>query len=255
MTNKIGISIEKSILFNALANVQSAVDNKSTIALLNNVKLDVEGGKLTITATDMDIMVSEAISCESDVEGSLTVGARALFDVVRKMPEDSISIRGDSDTGKCQIKSKGFRFSLPCLSSNEFPIIERGDLDCEVDINSIEFLKLLNKTKFAMSNDEVKYNLNGINLRINESNNLVSYATNGHKLARLISESNDLDFPSITIHSKAIGIILKALDKINGNLKISVSTSKICILCDNFIIISKLIDGAFPDVERVFPAD
>ncbi len=252
MSNQISLTIEKTVLLNALSNVQAVVANRNTMAILNNVKLDAEGGKLTITATDLDILVSESIAANIITSGSLTVNARALFDIIRKTPDDSVDIRGNADTGKIQIKGKSCRFSLPCLNSDEFPIIDRGDLDCEFDINAIDFLKLLNKTKFAVSNNEAQYYLNGVNLHTDDDK-LISCGTNGHKLAKVSIDFMVDNFPNIILSTKSVGIIAKIFDKPTANIKIAVSTTKICIACDDTSLIAKLIDGTFPDVNRCIP--
>lgn len=256
MNNSINIKIKKSNFLNALGKVQSVVENKNTLPILANVKLDAEKGKLCITATDMDIAISDTVDVESEIEGTLTVNARKLYDIIRKMPDDAdITIRGDADsTGKVQIKSKGCRFTLPCLKSDEFPIIDRGDLSCNFKIAANDFINIINKSKFAMSNNETQYVLNGINLQLNEKG-IVATATNGHKLAQLSVPLDVDDFPNIILSSKTIVTILKVFDNPAIELDISLSNTKICISQGTESLVSKLIDGKYPDTARIFPSN
>lgn len=255
MTNSINIKISKATFMAALGKVQSVVQNRNTIAILANVKLDVEKDEVCITATDMDIAISETVKCESKQDGTLTIDARKLYDIVRKMPDDEISIRGDAEaTGKVQVKSKSCRFTLPCLQSTEFPIISRGNLDCSFNINTGEFLSAVNKTKFAMSLDEAKYTLNGVNLKQDDCN-LISTATNAHKLGKVTTPLDVADFPNIILASKTVNIITKIFESSISELHIQLSKEKIVLTQGTMTLVSKLVDGAFPDTERVIPID
>lgn len=257
MSNEIGFTAKRNTLLQALGNIQAVIANKNAIAILNNVRLDVIGSQLTITGTDMDIAIAESIELDSiDVEGSLTINARGLYDIVKKMPADSdVNIRGNSDgTGKVQIKSKGCRFTLSSLSSDDFPAMDRGGLDNNFEILVNDFLKLLNKPRFAMSTNEAQYNLHGINLK-SVDNNIIAAATNAHKLAKItIASISDIDIPSFSLPPKTIGLLSKILINPAEYAKISLSESKICINYSNVIIVSKLIDANFPDIDRVFPS-
>jgi len=253
MSNKIALTVEKSILLAALSNVQPVVQHKNPMPILGHLKLDAENGKLTISGTDMEILISETMDADIETEGGLTIGAKALYDIVRKMPDDAISIRGNADTGKVQIKAKGCRFSLPCLNIEEFPTIDRGDLDCELIITATEFLKILNKSKFAVSTNETQYVISGVSLKF-QDDMIIADGTNGHRAARVkTSEITTENFPDIIIPAKTIAIISKAIDRPVTDFKIMISESKICILCDDAVIISKLIDGQFPDIDRAIP--
>jgi DNA polymerase-3 subunit beta len=256
MSNEIGFTAKRNVLMQALGNIQAVIANKNAIAILNNVRLDVAGNKLTITGTDLDISIAESIDIDSDIEGSLTISARGLYDIVKKMPVDSdVNIRGNSDgTGKVQIKSKGCRFTLPCLPSDDFPSIDRGDLTNSFEMPVNDFLKLINKPRFAMSTNEAQYNLHGINIKSVDSN-IIATATNAHKLAKITLPMNEnADIASFSLPPKTIGLLSKVLINPAEFIKLSLSESKICAIYGNVVIVSKLIDGAFPDVERIFPS-
>ena len=258
MSNSIGLTIPKLTLINALGNIQSVVNNKVVLPILGNVKLDAEDGKLTLTCTDMDITVSTIIEADIDVEGTLTIPAKNLYDIVKRMPEESIiSIRGDADvSGQVQIKSKGCRFKLSCIKSDDFPILTRGDMSCEFELEANKLLKLINNPRVAMSTNEVQYNLCGINLR-SDNKTIVATATNGHKLNKTIVDidAEIVDFPNVILPTKLIGLVSKLLDKPTINVKVMISDVKICIEYDNTILVSKLIDGKFPDTTNILPTE
>ena len=254
MSSNIALTIEKSVLLDALANVCPVIENRNVIEILGSLMLDARDGKLTISGTDLDILISETVVADTSEEGALAVDAKALYNIICKMPDGAISIRGGLDKGKVQIKTKGCRFSLPCLSANDFPLIDKGGLTSELEIAAADFLNILNKTKFAVSSDETRYNLTGVNLRLKD-NHLVAEAANGHKLARVKTSNAKCDnFPNIIIPPKSIAVITKALNKQTSDMIVLLSESKLYISCDNKVIISKLIDGKFPDMDRVFPA-
>jgi len=255
MNNSISVKISKAALSNALGKVQMVVASKNTLEILSNVKIDATNDKITITATDMDISISETAKATVDVEGTLTLSARKLYEIVRKMSgDDDIAIRGDAESGRVQIKSKGCKFTLPCLNSDDFPIVEKNDMDCKLNIAPLEFLSLLNKTKFAMSTEEARYYLQGVNLKV-EENNLIAHATNGHKLAKnFITLTETLEnFPNIIVPLKSVGIISKIFENSAIELNIEVSDKKISITQGSLHFISKLVDGNFPDVDRIIP--
>ncbi len=255
MTNSIALTIRREVLLNSLANLKNIITEKSPLAILNHVKLEAKNGELFIFASDMDIMVSEALKAEITMQGSLTVNAKAFYDIIKKMADEVIDVKGNADTGRLNIKGKSCRFTLPCLNSEEFPIIPRDDFDCNVDIKIEEFLKLLNKARFAASDNEAQYQLNGVNLQLRESK-LQAQACNGHKLARIATEACSVEnFPNIILPSKAIEVIIRILKKPNVDVKITASTTKICLEYDNLVIVSKLIDGDFPNIDSVFPSD
>jgi len=254
MNNSINIKIQKASLLDALGKVLSVVQNRNTIEILNNVKLDVEDDKLTITATDMDISACESILVDSEADGTLTINARKLFDIIRKTPDDEdIAIRGDADnSGKVQIKSKGCKFTLPCLKSSDFPIITKDNLPCNFKIAANDFVNIINKTKFAACTDEGRYSLSGVSLKVLD-NNLIATSTNAAKLAKVTMPVELSNFPNILLPLKTIATILKIFNNPAIELDIAISDSKIAITQGGASIISKLIDAKFPDTDRTFP--
>lgn len=256
MLNNLAFNADKTLLTEALSNIQGVISNRNVIAILNNVMLIAEGdiinGTLTITGTNMDVSVSETIKAEVMIAGTLTVNAKALFDIARKAPEEAMSLRGDADTGKLQVKCGKSRFSMPCVNSDEFPNIERGDLTHTIPITSASFIKVLNKAKFAAATEEVKYNVNGVHIYCTE-NGFTGDACNGIKLARIFAPNALSEFPAVTIPLKTVHLLSKIITKPSDDFTVMVSKTKICVKYRDCILVSKLIDGLFPDLDRAFP--
>ncbi len=252
--------INKSSLSKILSNVQGAVERKNTIPILLNVKIEARAGKLNFTTTDMDIVITSTISdVEIKDEGSTTMSAQLLYDIVRKIPDDTnINIELQEDDTLAIIKYGRSKFSLPCLDPVEFPVLSEGEMTDEFNINAQDFARIIDNTRFAISNDETRYYLNGLYLHIakNDSDELElrCVATDGHRLALSSCVSSDLtkEIEGVIIPRKTINEIRKIIED-EETIKISLSKSKIKVQCSNCTIISKLIDGQFPEYNQVVP--
>ena len=155
-------TIEKNNLFKSLSHVQSIVEKKNALPILSNILLEAKENSLILSATDMDISITDKVNCTIIEEGSTTVSAHTLYDIIRKLPESS-EIEIISNDGKIiSLRAGKSKFSLGCLPKEDFPIIEIGNLENELSIDSQKFLKLIEKTRFAISNEETRYFLNGI---------------------------------------------------------------------------------------------
>ena len=254
------IVVEKNILFKSLSHVQSIVERKNTLPILSNIMLEAKNNSLVLSATDMDISITEELNCSVIEDGSTTVSAHTLYDIIRKL-SDETEVEIISNDGKMMsLRAGKSKFSLSCLPKEDFPSIEIGDLENEINLNAQSFLKLIEKTKFAISNEETRYFLNGIyfhEIKLDKSKMLSIVATDGHRLAKF-----DLDFegqtnniPAVIIPKKTVSELYKLLTDYEGSLTINLNSNKIVFFIDKSILISKLIDGNFPDYRRVIPED
>lgn len=255
------ITIERAALLKALNHVQSVVERRGTIPILSNVKLEATNNQLSLTSTDMDIAVVERAPAQVAEQGAITVAAGTLYDIVRKLPEGSqVELTRSPDSNKLVIRSGSSRFSLATLPVEDFPVMTEGDMPYTFSITTSECNALIDKTRFAVSTEETRYYLNGIYLHAAESNGigvLRSVATDGHRLARVevALPSGAAGMPGVIIPRKTIGEIKRLTEDGITHVEIALSESKIRFTCGNAVLVSKLIDGTFPDYERVIPSN
>jgi DNA polymerase-3 subunit beta len=256
VSSSLELTIDKSKLLKALGHVQSVVERRNTIAILSNVKIEAYNGEISLTATDMDIAISEKIVADIAQEGALTVSAHTLYEIIRKLPDGSqVSIKGDADeTGHIEITSGSCNFSLASIAVADFPVMSRGDMPYEFSLTAAELTALIDKPRFAISTEETRYYLNGIYIHSRE-NMLSAVATDGHRLAKIEIEAPEgaKAIPGVIIPRKTVIELKKLLDEAEDDIEVSLSDTKICFICGKAILLSKLIDGTFPDYNKVIP--
>ncbi len=252
--------ISRSIFFKTLSHLQGIVDKKNSLPILSNILIEARDNILILSSTDMDISIIEKIKCSVLENGATTINSQILYDIVRKIDENS-EIEIISNDGKLlTLRSNGSRFSLASLPKEDYPIIEQDNSGVDIILNSKILLKLIDKTKFAISNEETRYFLNGLyfNVTNEASKKIVTLVgTDGHRLAKFSHEiQGEIDKVSgVIIPKKTIYELSKLLSEIDCEIKISISSNKIVFKILDIIFISKLIDGSFPDYKRVIPKD
>ena len=250
--------IVRSNFFKTLSHLQGIVDKKNSLPILSNILIEAKDNVLTLSSTDMDISIIEKIDCNVLEDGSTTINSQILYDIVRKI-DDNSEIEIISNDGKLlTLRADGSRFSLACLPKEDFPIIDQDNSGNTIKINSKIIFKLIDKTKFAISNEETRYFLNGLyfNITKEQNNSIVTLVgTDGHRLAKFSHniEDNIDQVSGVIIPKKTIYELCKLLSEIDKNVFISISSNKIVFTIENIIFISKLIDGSFPDYKRVIP--
>ncbi len=254
------IIVKKSNLFKALNHVQSIVEKRNAIPILANVKIEAKDNQLTFTTTDMDISITDLIEAEVEQPYSTTVPVLTLFEIVKKIPEDAeITFEASADNiNQILVKFNSSKFTLPCLPIDEFPNFELSNTTHSFKIQSKTLRSLLSKTRHAVSTEETRYYLNGIYFHSVESNGsqvLRAVSTDGHRLAKAdttIPEGAE-DMPGIIIPKKTVNELIKLLEDFSGEANVSLSANKAVFEIGSSKLISKLIDGKFPDYNRVIP--
>jgi DNA polymerase-3 subunit beta len=252
--------IDRASLLRPLGHVQSVVERRNTIPILANVLIKAANGRISLTATDMDMDIVESVDCNVTQEGSVTVPAHTLYDIVRKLPDGSdVSLESDGETGRLSVKAGRSNFTLPILPADEFPTMSGEELPCNFMLSAADARVIIDRTRFAISSEETRYYLNGIYIHATESNNvqvLRAVATDGHRLARVEVPLPDgaSQMPSVIVPRKAVVEIRKLIEDTEGEITVSLSETKLCFTCGNTILTTKLIDGTFPDYERVIPS-
>ena len=251
------LTIERSALLKALAHVQSVVERRNTIPILSNLKMEADNGSLNLNATDMDLEITESTTAEVSTPGITTAPAHTLYDIVRKLPEGSqVELSGDGE--KLTLRSGRSRFTLPCLPTEDFPVMSGGELPHAFEVSTADLRRLVDRTHFAISTEETRYYLNGIFLHAADREGvdvLRAVATDGHRLAsaEIPLPIGATGMPGVIVPRKTVAELRKLIDESAAEVSIALSETKIRFEFDDTIIISKLIDGTFPEYERVIP--
>jgi DNA polymerase-3 subunit beta len=255
------LTIERSVLLKSLSHVQSVVERRNTLPILSNVKMTAGPDGLALNATDMDLDIVEQAPAEIAQTGATTAPAHTLFDIVRKLSDGAqVEVAFDPEGSQLTLCSGRSRFALSCLPVEDFPAMAEGDFTNSFTIAAADLRALIDRTKFAISTEETRYYLNGIYFHATESDGvpvLRAVATDGLRLARVevpLPEGAG-DMPGIIVPRKTVLELRKLIDETGMDVTISLSESKIRFGFDSAVLTSKLIDGTFPDYERVIPAD
>ena len=252
--------VNRDIFLKSLSHACGIIEKKTTLPILSNILIDVKDSKIRITATDLDIIYSEEVPLlELKKEGATTVSANILHDILRKLEPNSKVELSLLDTNKLKLTSDNSKFNLLCMTSDNFPLSNEDMKQEAFEISSQKLLKLLNKSKISISNDETRHYLNGIYLHKTNLENksfLTGVATDSHRLSSSSLEiDSKTDFESIILPKKTIFQLISLLEQNTNIIKISNNKSKIQFKMDHAILISKVIDGRFPDYSKVVPKD
>jgi DNA polymerase-3 subunit beta len=255
------LTLSRDALHGALASLQRVVERRNTIPVLSNVALAARAGRLTLTATDLDIEAVAVLEADGDL--ATTVPAHLLHDILRKMPEGGeVSLAMDAEDKRLVVRGGRSRFTLQALPIGDFPSLKAGDMPACFTLAAGDLAQLFSTVQFAISTEETRYYLNGIYLHIigaDDGLHLTAVATDGHRLARerLPAPEGAGALPGIIVPRKTVGEVLAALKTIkDGKAAVTVEASgaKIRFILPGITLTSKLIDGTFPDYTRVIPA-
>jgi DNA polymerase-3 subunit beta len=253
------LTIERAELLRSLNHVQSVVERRNTIPILSNVQMEASGGKLRLTATDMDLAVIESVPASVEVDGNTTAPAHTLYDIVRKLPDGAqIGLDASGDAEQLQLRAGRSRFTLQTLPTSDFPQMTSGELPHRFKLPAAELRSLIDRTRFAISTEETRYYLNGIYLHMAKADKLDmlrAVATDGHRLARveLPLPQGAAGIPGVIVPRKTVNELRKLIEETGDDVELALSDAKIRFAFDDVELVSKLIDGTFPDYDRVIP--
>ena len=251
-------SVNQQDLQQALNYCQGVIEKRSTLPILSNILLDVQNSRLTLTATDLDlIFIHQIQNIEILEEGKTTTTSSIMYDIVRKFSSGKKINLTLNDKNKLHLESEKSVFNLNCISPSEFPITDEDFNQNQFIIKSKQLLKLLNKCKFSVSNDETRHYLSGIYFHqtdFEDKNYLTAVATDSHRMSiSKIRLEEKIEFEPIILPKKTIYQLCALLEGYDGDVKISNVKSKIKFELANSVLISKLIDGKFPNYIQVIP--
>ncbi len=251
-------NVNQQDLQKSLNYCQGVIEKRSTLPILSNILIETGDAKLKITATDLDLIFIHQINNVEIIEdGKTTTTASIMYDIVRKFSSGKKINLSLSNENRLHLESEKSIFNLNCIGHSEFPVTDENFNQNEFSIKSKQLLKLLNKCKFSVSNDETRHYLSGIFLhqtQIEDKVFLTAAATDSHRMSiskfRLAEKVN---FEPIILPKKTIFQLCSLLEDYEGEVKISNIKSKIKFELNNSILISKLIDGKFPNYVQVIP--
>ena len=256
--NILEIVVQTKDLVHALSFASSVVEKRNVMQELSNIKLLSSNGVLAIGATDMDLYLNQNIGAEVISEGETTVSTQTLSDVVRKISDTEIRLKQIPDSDKLEIIGSNCRFELLTLPAVQFPAMKGIDSKSSLKISCADFARIIEYTNFAMSSEETRYNLNGIYMHV-KNGEFAGVATDGHRLSIASTRLNEKsDEFGVIVPRKSVSELLKIVKDTKysqGDLQIFLSTTKIKFVCDNLVMISKLIDGTFPEYSSFIPED
>lgn len=253
------LSIERSALLKAVSQAQSVVERRNTIPILANVLIEAEGNTATFRATDLDIEVLDRAPAVVERPGATTVSAVTLHEIVRKLPDGAlVSLIEDAATGRLTVQAGRSTFSLATLPREDFPVMASSDYQVNFAAPAKMLRRLFDKSKFAISNEETRYYLNGVYMHVAQGEDgpsLRCVATDGHRLARIDAPLPDgaQGMAGVIVPRKTVGELRKLLDDDDAQIAVSVSETKVRFATPTITLTSKVIDGTFPDYARVIP--
>jgi DNA polymerase-3 subunit beta len=249
-------TISREDFLQPLQLVAGAVERRHTLPILGNVLIRVEQEALWMTGTDLEVeLITNVQLTGNSSEGQITVPAKKLLDIVRGLPDDCTILFSIEDN-KAQIKSGRAKYSLSTLSADDYPNLEEWDCDSEFEITQENLKQLIESVQFSMAQQDVRYYLNGMSLETSE-NIIRSVATDGHRLAMSVVDYTDAVLPAkqVIIPRKGVMEISRLIDDSDTKVKVRLGANHISMLSNNFVFTSKLVDGRFPDYNRVVPKE
>ena len=253
-------NVNQQDLQKSLNYCQGVIEKRSTLPILSNVLLEVSNSILTITATDLDlIFIHQIKNVEIIEEGKTTTSSSVMYDIVRKFSAGKKINFSYIAENKLHLESEKSVFNLNCINAAEFPLTDENFNQNEFSIKSKQLLKLLNKCKFSVSNDETRHYLSGIFFHKNQIEDkifLTAAATDSHRMSiSKVRLNEQIDFEPVILPKKTIFQLCSLLEDYEGEVKISNIKSKIKFELNDSILISKLIDGKFPNYVQVIPKE
>ena len=255
------LTIERAVLLKALGHVQSVVERRNTIPILSNVLLSADADGLAFSATDLDMEIADSVSAHVESPGQITAPAHTLYEIVRKLPEGAdVSLSFTGDDPRLTVQAGRYRVNLPVLPAGDFPIMSSDGLTGPITVDTGDLIRLIDKTRFAISTEETRYYLTGIYLHtvVDAGRTLLrAVATDGHRLAlaEMPAPEGAAGAAGVIVPRKTIQEARRLLDDAGETIALHLNAQKIRFELGRASLTSKVIDGSFPDYTRVIPRE
>jgi len=254
------IVVDRTRLLKSLGRVHRVVERRNTIPILANVLIDTHQGHLVLKATDLDVEATETSEALIEAEGGITVPAHLLYDIIRKLPDGAeIALSTKDEASALTITSGRANFRLAGLPREDFPQVSTGKFTHQFEIKSEDLKRLIDRTQFAISTEETRYYLNGIYFHVVTEETDVKFravATDGHRLALMECQApvGSETMPGIILPRKGVSELQRLVaEESDGIVKIELSDAKIRFSLGSVVLTSKVVDGTFPEYQRVIP--
>ncbi|MEJ2572863.1 MAG: DNA polymerase III subunit beta [Gammaproteobacteria bacterium] len=246
-------TIQRESILRPLQLIGGVVERRQTLPILSNVLLKADSDRLTMTATDLEVELVISTGLDGTEAGSTTLPARKFMDICRALP-DASSLEISLDKDRAVIRSGKSRFVLATLPAEEFPAVDDIRPQFNFSITQSRLKRLIERTHFAMAHQDVRYYLNGLLFEVANSD-LRAVATDGHRLAFCQQESpvESEEIQQIIVPRKGVMELQKLLGESNDLAEVQIGTNHLRVVTDEMRFSSKLIDGRFPDYQRVIP--
>jgi DNA polymerase-3 subunit beta len=248
-------SILQSQLLEVLQIISGVVPARSTTPILENILFDLEGDKLKLTGTDLEVSITTEVQPQQvDKPGSIALPAKVITEMIRSLPDIPIHFESD-DNNRMKITTDQGLYQVAGLSKDNFPEMPTFSEERTIEIQNSMLSRMFSKTIFAVSTEELRPALMGVFMQI-MADELRMVATDGHRLSKIVDKSFRYDDKPIRmiIPPKAVQIALKNMDE-EGTTKLVIEESGLCFLFDKTILYTRLVEGEYPDYERVIPRD
>jgi DNA polymerase-3 subunit beta len=254
------LTIERAALLKALGHVQSVVERRNTIPILSNVLLSASQGQVAFSATDLDMEIADSSPAQVEGTGQITAPAHTLYEIVRKLPEGAdVSLSYTGEDPRLLVQAGRSKFNLPVLPAGDFPVMSSEGLSDTISIDTADLIRLIDKTRFAISTEETRYYLNGLYLHVvveDGAQKLRAVATDGLRLALAeMPAPEGFSGAGVIIPRKTINEVRRLLDDAGETVTMAVSQQKVRFGFGHASMTSKVIDGSFPPYERVIPRE
>lgn len=247
------IKINREVLLKPLTNVTGIVERRHTLPILSNLLLEAKNNNIQLTATDLEMQISLNIESKFNGDLSTTISAKKFLDICRSLPE-AVDIDMVSSDSRITVKAGKSRFNLQTLPAADYPVMTKVvSSGIAIKISQLEFKKLLKQVEFSMAQQDIRYYLNGLLLEVNE-NKLNLVGTDGHRLSFTSTTLNQTyDKTDVILPRKTVVELIKLLDDSEDEVSIEISAGQVNFAFNEIKLISKVIDGKFPDYHRVIP--
>ena len=255
------LTIERAALLKALAHVQSVVERRNTIPILGNVLLSAGDDGLAFSATDLDMEIADGAPAHVESPGQITAPAHTLYEIVRKLPEGAeVSLGFSGADPRLAVQAGRYKVNLPVLPAGDFPVMPSEGLSNGISLEATDLIRLIDKTRFAISTEETRYYLTGIYLHtvVSEGRSLLrAVATDGHRLAlaEMAAPEGAAGAPGVIVPRKTVQEARRLLEDAGDSIDLHLSAQKIRFDFGRATLTSKVIDGSFPDYTRVIPKE